>query len=58
MATVFGEVAGVYDRVRPGYPAEIGSAILAYHGGAPAQVVELGAGPERAPRCWPRWGRN
>ena len=44
MTRVFGEVADVYDRVRPGYPAEIASSILAYHGAEPAQVVEIGAG--------------
>ncbi len=44
MTGVFGEVAEVYDRVRPGYPAEIASLILAYHGAAPAHVVEIGAG--------------
>ena len=44
MAQVFGEVADVYDRVRPGYPAEIATAIVAHHGRVPAQVTEIGAG--------------
>lgn len=44
MGTVFGEVAEVYDEVRPGYPPEIAEAVLAYHGGVPDEVVELGAG--------------
>jgi hypothetical protein len=44
MTKIFGEVAGVYDEVRPGYPGEIPAAILAYHGATPAHVVELGAG--------------
>ncbi|WBB70857.1 class I SAM-dependent methyltransferase [Micromonospora sp. WMMD812] len=41
---VFGEVAHVYDDVRPGYPTEIARTILDYHGTAPAHVVEIGAG--------------
>jgi SAM-dependent methyltransferase len=44
VSTVFGEVAGTYDQVRPGYPDEVAEAVLAYHGGVPAHVVELGAG--------------
>jgi hypothetical protein len=44
VSTVFGEVAGTYDQVRPGYPDEVAGAVLAYHGGVPAHVVELGAG--------------
>ncbi len=44
MTGVFGEVADVYDRARPGYPAEIASSIVAYHGAEPAHVVEVGAG--------------
>jgi trans-aconitate methyltransferase len=44
MTRVFGEVADVYDQVRPGYPPEVPAAILAYHGSVPAHVVELGAG--------------
>ncbi|MFJ1539436.1 class I SAM-dependent methyltransferase [Micromonospora chalcea] len=41
---VFGTVADLYERVRPGYPPEIAASILAYHGGTPASVVEVGAG--------------
>ncbi|MBQ1045916.1 MULTISPECIES: class I SAM-dependent methyltransferase [unclassified Micromonospora] len=41
---VFGTVADLYERVRPGYPPEIAAAILAYHGGTPTSVVEVGAG--------------
>jgi trans-aconitate methyltransferase len=44
MTLVFGEVASIYEDVRPGYPAEVGAAILDYAGGPPASVVELGAG--------------
>lgn len=43
MATVFGEVADAYDEVRPGYPDELGAAIVAYHGPV-TSVVEIGAG--------------
>jgi len=41
---VFGEVAGAYDDVRPGYPVEIADRIAAYAGHVPAQIVESGAG--------------
>lgn len=43
MTTVFGEVADAYDEVRPGYPDELGAAILAYDGPV-TSVVEIGAG--------------
>ncbi|MFI9596489.1 class I SAM-dependent methyltransferase [Nonomuraea sp. NPDC052265] len=42
---VFGEVADEYDRVRPGYPAELAADVLAY-AGAPA--LEVGAGTGKA----------
>ncbi len=41
---LFGTVADLYERARPGYPPEIAESILAYHGGTPASVVEIGAG--------------
>ncbi|MET7877683.1 class I SAM-dependent methyltransferase [Micromonospora profundi] len=41
---VFGGVADLYEHARPDYPAEIAEAVLAYHGGTPASVVEIGAG--------------
>jgi hypothetical protein len=44
MTRVFGEVADLYDDVRPGYPEDVGRAILDYCGGPPTQVVEIGAG--------------
>ncbi len=56
MARVFGEVADVYDRVRPGYPAEIASSILAYHGAEPAHVVEVGAGTGKGTEVLVRLG--
>ncbi|WP_164842209.1 methyltransferase domain-containing protein [Actinoplanes solisilvae] len=43
MVRVFGEVAALYDDVRPGYPDQVRQAILDY-GGPPASIVELGAG--------------
>jgi SAM-dependent methyltransferase len=41
---VFGEVASIYDDVRPGYPDAVREKILDHLGGPPAEVVELGAG--------------
>jgi SAM-dependent methyltransferase len=43
MTRVFGEVAALYDDVRPGYPDDVRQAILDY-GGPPSSIVELGAG--------------
>jgi hypothetical protein len=48
MTEVFGAVADVYDRVRPGYPAEIAAAIVAHHGRVPTRIVEIGAGTGKA----------
>jgi trans-aconitate methyltransferase len=44
MSRVFGEVAALYDDIRPGYPAEVIDTLTAYHGGVPASVADLGAG--------------
>ncbi len=44
MTRVFGEVAALYDDVRPGYPDDVRRAILDYAGGPPARVAEIGAG--------------
>ncbi|MDG4793006.1 methyltransferase domain-containing protein [Micromonospora sp. WMMD1082] len=41
---VFGSVADLYEKVRPGYPAGVADAIVAYHGGVPGSVAEIGAG--------------
>jgi trans-aconitate methyltransferase len=43
VTTLFGQVAGSYDDVRPGYPPEIADAIAAYAGPLDG-VVELGSG--------------
>ncbi len=48
MTGSFGEIASMYDEVRPGYPAEILDAILAFHGGTPASAAEVGAGTGKA----------
>ncbi|WP_157739870.1 class I SAM-dependent methyltransferase [Micromonospora narathiwatensis] len=50
MAQLFGEVAGVYDEARPGYPPALVEAIRAYHGGVPGALVEVGAGSGVATR--------
>ncbi|MEU5949107.1 methyltransferase domain-containing protein [Micromonospora sp. NPDC047465] len=41
---VFGDVADLYDDVRPDYPTELADLIRAYHGRTPDTVVEIGAG--------------
>ncbi len=43
MARIFGEVAALYDDVRPGYPDDIRRWILDF-AGPPTAIVELGAG--------------
>jgi trans-aconitate methyltransferase len=44
MSFVFGEVAGLYDRARPGYLPELADITLAYAGRLPAHAAEVGAG--------------
>ncbi len=48
MSNVFGEVAELYDDVRPDHPAEITDLVLSYAGGAIASAVEIGAGTGKA----------
>jgi SAM-dependent methyltransferase len=48
MTRVFGEVAALYDDVRPDYPDAVRQAILDYAGGRPGPIVELGAGTGKA----------
>jgi SAM-dependent methyltransferase len=54
---VFGEVADVYERVRPGYPAELVQDVLAY---GPVcrgdRVLEVGAGTGKATRLFAAHG--
>jgi SAM-dependent methyltransferase len=45
---VFGQVAEVYDRVRPGYPEQLVDDVLGYVDGAPAPALEVGAGTGKA----------
>ncbi len=51
--TVFGEVADDYDRIRPGYPAQLADDLLAE---APGPVLEVGAGTGKATRLFVRPG--
>ncbi|MGK5521358.1 class I SAM-dependent methyltransferase, partial [Micromonospora sp. URMC 107] len=44
MTGVFGDVADLYDDVRPDYPTALADLIGDYHGGTPAAVTEIGAG--------------
>lgn len=53
---LFGTVADLYERARPGYPPEIAESILAYHGGAPASVAEVGAGTGKGTEVLARLG--
>lgn len=47
-ARVFGEVAEEYDRVRPGYPAELIADMVAHADGQDRRAVEVGAGTGKA----------
>ena len=63
MTEVFGEVADLYDDVRPGYPDEVGEAIAAYAGGnggttGVGTAVEIGAGTGKATRIFARLAEN
>jgi SAM-dependent methyltransferase len=62
MTEVFGEVADLYDDVRPGYPDEAGEAIAAYAAAAKGAgletAVELGAGTGLATRIFVRLAQN
>lgn len=44
MSKVFGEVAALYDDIRPGYPAELAQTLLDYRGSAFGSIVDVGAG--------------
>jgi SAM-dependent methyltransferase len=46
-ARSFGAVADAYDRIRPGYPAELFDDVIAY-AGSTARILEVGAGTGRA----------
>ena len=49
---VFGTAAEQYDLIRPGYPAALVSAVLAYCGGTGVTAVEAGAGTGKATRAF------
>lgn len=52
MSTVFGEVAALYDEVRPEHPAELATAVLTYAGDPPRSAVEIGAGTGKATKLF------
>src|SRR5687767_7736659 len=56
MTRVFGEVAALYDDIRPGYPDELLDTVTAYHGGVPAPVADVGAGTGKATELLLRLG--
>src|SRR5712692_3838624 len=45
---IFGEVAGLYDQARPGYPEALVDDVLAYVGQVSPRVLEVGAGTGKA----------
>jgi SAM-dependent methyltransferase len=54
---VFGEVADVYERVRPGYPSELIDDVLAFASVSPGdRVLEVGAGTGKATRLFAAHG--
>ena len=52
----FGMAAEQYDLIRPGYPSDLVSAVLAHCGGAGAAAVEVGAGTGKATRAFAERG--
>ena len=55
-ALSFGPVADAYERFRPGYPAELFDAVLAYAGRPVRTALEIGAGTGKATRLFARRG--
>ncbi|MEV4640513.1 methyltransferase domain-containing protein [Actinoplanes sp. NPDC049548] len=53
---VFGSVADLYETARPGYPPGIADEIVAFHGGTPASMVEIGAGTGKGTEVLARIG--
>lgn len=47
-AFVFGEVADDYERVRPGYPAEVIDEVIEWAGPSKPRILEIGAGTGKA----------
>jgi trans-aconitate methyltransferase len=48
VSTVFGEVASLYDAVRPDLPREITGLVLSFAGSTPMSAAEIGAGTGKA----------
>ncbi|MYR41065.1 methyltransferase domain-containing protein [Streptomyces sp. SID5910] len=55
-ALSFGAVAEVYERFRPGYPAELFDTVTAYAGRPVRTALEIGAGTGKATRLFARRG--
>jgi SAM-dependent methyltransferase len=56
MTRIFGQVAAMYDDVRPGYPDAVGDAIIAFHGRVPTTIAEVGAGTGKGTELLVRLG--
>ncbi|MEV6488586.1 class I SAM-dependent methyltransferase [Actinoplanes sp. NPDC051633] len=56
MTRIFGEVAELYDDVRPGYPIEVLDAVVQFHGGHLRAAADLGAGTGKATELLVRLG--
>jgi SAM-dependent methyltransferase len=52
----FGAAAELYEEIRPGYPADLVTAVLEHCGGAGAAAVEAGAGTGKATRAFAERG--
>jgi SAM-dependent methyltransferase len=52
----FGSAAELYEEIRPGYPAELVTAVIEHCGGAGAAAVEAGAGTGKATRAFAEHG--
>lgn len=53
---VFGEIAELYDDVRPAYPPQLLDAIVDFHGGQPRNAADVGAGTGKATELLVRLG--
>jgi SAM-dependent methyltransferase len=56
MSRAFGEVAALYDDIRPGYPDDLLDTVTAYHGSVPASAADIGAGTGKATELLLRLG--
>ena len=55
-ARSFGEVAGAYERFRPGYPLELFELVMTYAGQPVTSALEIGAGTGKATRLFAERG--